>query len=511
MKRDLTHARGAAGAATRARDLRWFILYISGLALLLALVWSAGAHARAAPESFADLAEELLPSVVNIQVTQTVTAGRDQGRPPVIPQLPPGSPFEEFFKDFFDRQQREGGRRSRPVSAVGSGFIIDAEGLVVTNNHVVDDAEEINVIFHDGNKAEAEVVGTDPKTDLAVLRFKPAEGASLKAIRWGDSDLSRVGDWVVAIGNPLGLGGTVTAGIISARGRDIRAGPYDDFIQTDASINKGNSGGPLFNMDGEVIGINTAIYSQSGGSIGIGFSVPSNLARNVVAQLVEFGRTKRGWLGVQIQTVTEEIADGLGLDEAHGALVAKVNEEGPANKAGVEMGDVILKFDGKQIKEMRQLPRIVAETRVGADVDVQVWRKGEIKNLSVRLGELEKAETKVAALRQKGSEETGETELSALGMKLSALTPEMRERFKLGDDVKGVVVVDVDEESAAAEKGIRPGDVIVEVGQEEVENPSQVAAKVTEEQESKKRKTVLLLVQRAGDLMFVAVRLKGDS
>ena len=509
MKPELMYARGAAGAAKRSRYPQWFILHVSGFMLLMALIWTAGAAARGAPESFADLAEELLPSVVNIQVTQTVTARREGGSPPAIPQLPPGSPFEDFFKDFFDRQER-GGRRSRPVAAVGSGFIIDAKGLVVTNNHVIDGAESITVIFQDGSKAEAEVVGTDPKIDVAVLRFEVDPDKTLKAIRWGDSDIARVGDWVVAIGNPLGLGGTVTAGIISARGRDIRSGPYDDFIQTDASINKGNSGGPLFNLDGEVIGINTAIFSQSGGSIGIGFSVPSKLARNVVRQLIEFGRTKRGWLGVQIQTVTEEIADGLGLDGAKGALVARVNEDGPANAAGVRPGDVILKFDGKPIEEMRQLPRIVAETMVGADVKVQVWRRGEIKNLSVQLGELEQAEKKIAALPAE-EEAVPEQDISSLGMKLAAITPEARERFKIGDDVKGVVVIEVDADSAAAEKGIRPGDVIVEVGQEEVDSPNQVAKKVHEEQESNKRKTVLLLVQRAGDLMFVAVRLKEDS
>ncbi len=510
MKRELTYARGASVAATRSRYPRRFFLYLSGFTLLLALIWTVAAEARGAPESFADLAEELLPSVVNIQVTQSVKARREGRRAPTIPQLPPGSPFEDFFKDFFDRQEREG-RRSRPVAAVGSGFIVDAKGLVVTNNHVIDGAESITVIFQDGSKAEAEVVGTDPKTDVAVLRFKPDPKSSLKAIRWGNSDVSRVGDWVVAIGNPLGLGGTVTAGIISARGRDIRAGPYDDFIQTDASINKGNSGGPLFNLDGEVIGINTAIFSQSGGSIGIGFSVPANLARNVVNQLIEFGRTKRGWLGVQIQTVTDEIADGLGLDKAQGALVARVTEEGPAKQAGVRPGDVILRFDDKPIEEMRQLPRIVAETMVGADVKVQIWRKGEIKNLSVRLGELEQAEKQIAALSTEEEKTAPEVDITSLGMKLSAITPETRERFKLDDDVKGVVVLEVDEESAAAEKGIRPGDVIVEVGQEEVDSPGQVAEKVHQEQESNKRKTVLLLVQRAGDLMFVAVRLKEDS
>ncbi len=505
-------------SATRAvvgkRDSQWTAYYVAALVLLLGLFWTVAGHARGAPDSFADLAERLLPAVVNIQVTQSAKAaaqGEQRGRPPAIPQLPPGSPFEDFFKDFFDKQQREG-RRSRPVAAVGSGFVIDGKGLVVTNNHVVDGADEITVIAQNGDKLKAEVVGTDPETDLAVLRVKPQNGNPLRGVSWGDSDRSRVGDWVIAIGNPLGLGGTVTAGIISARGRDIRAGRYDDFIQTDAPINKGNSGGPLFNMKGEVIGINTAIFSQSGGSIGIGFAVPSNLASHVVDQLVKFGRTKRGWLGVNIQTVTEEIAEGLGLNKVDGALVARVIDEGPAAAAGIQAGDVILKFDGKPIGEMRQLPRIVAETAVGTSVDVEVWRKGKIKRLKVALGELEKAEQQLASLTPGDKGKTlPQEEVSSLGMKLSTMTPEIRDRYQIGEDIKGVVVTDVDDESVAAEKGIRAGDVIVEVGQQEVETPSQVADKVREEQKENKRKTVLLLVQRAGDLMFVAVRIKEDS
>ena len=514
MNRDSRNTRRTAKVTAVTRGTDWFVLYAAGLAFLLALLGAGSAQARGAPDSFADLAERLLPSVVNIQVTQTAKAGGQQGqqRPPVIPQLPPGSPFEDFFKDFFDRQQREG-RRSRPVAAVGSGFVIAAEGLVVTNNHVIDEADEITVITKDGTKLKAEVVGTDPETDVAVLRVDPAsEGIKLTPISWGDSDDSRVGDWVLAIGNPLGLGGTVTAGIISARGRDIRAGRYDDFIQTDAPINKGNSGGPLFNMDGEVIGINTAIFSQSGGSIGIGFSVPANLAIHVVEQLVEFGRTKRGWLGVNIQTVTEEIAEGLGLDDPSGALVARVIEEGPAQKAGIQAGDVILKFDEKKIGEMRELPRIVAETKVGANVEVEVWRKGEIKELTVALGELETAEEQLAALDPSERDRpVPQADVSSLGMTLSQMTPELRQQYNIQDDVKGVVVTEVDEESAAGEKGIRAGDVIVEVGQEEVDKPDEVAEKIEKEQESNKRKTVLLLVQRAGDLMFVAVRLTDDS
>jgi serine protease Do len=493
---------------------RWLPLFAAANVIVLAMIWSHTAAARGAPESFADLAEVLLPSVVNIQVTQTVTPSNsgNQGRPPFIPQLPPGSPFEEFFKEYFDRQQREG-QKSRPVAAVGSGFIIDASGLVVTNNHVVDEADAITVITHDGERLEAEVVGTDPETDLAVLRVKTKNGDKLTPVSWGNSDAARVGDWVIAIGNPLGLGGTVTAGIISARGRDIRAGRYDDFIQTDAPINKGNSGGPLFNMDGHVIGINTAIYSQSGGSIGIGFSVPSKLASHVVDQLMKFGRTKRGWLGVNIQTVTEDLAEGLGLKDASGALVARVFDDSPAAKAGVKQGDVITKFAGVKIGEMKQLPRIVAETVVDSTVKMEVWRKGETKSLSVTVGELEKAEQALAALNPNQPAETEtKSKLSALGMILKGMTPELRERFQIGENVKGVVVTEVEPDSPATDENIRPGDVIVEVGQEVVEAPKDVADKVAAERKAGKKKTVLFLVNRAGNLLFIAVALNaGDK
>jgi len=479
----------------------WTLVYVTALLVLVSAVLSLPVRARGAPDGFADLVEDLLPAVVNIQVTQKAQAS--SGQAPAMPQVPPGSPFEEFFKDFFERQQE--GRRARPVTSVGSGFIIDADGLVVTNNHVVDGADEITVILNDGTRLDAELVGADKKVDIAVVRIKPDH--KLPSVGWGDSDTGRVGDWVVAIGNPLGLGGTVTAGIISARGRDIRAGPYDDFIQTDAPINKGNSGGPLFNLDGKVIGINTAIFSQSGGSIGIGFSVPANLAKPVVDQLIEFGHTKRGWLGVRIQTVTDEIAEGLGLADATGALVAGVTEGGPAEAAKIEAGDVILSFDDKPVDEMRQLPRIVAETPVGKEVDVNVWRKGEKMTFKVTLGELEKAEEVASLTPGKAETPTKEREVTSLGLKLSAVTAELRERFQLGDDVNGVVVTEVETDSVADEKGIRAGDMIVEVSQEEVKTPSEVVDKVQQVEESN-RKSVLLLLRRAGDLLFVAVRLQ---
>ncbi|NQV80381.1 MAG: PDZ domain-containing protein, partial [Alphaproteobacteria bacterium] len=323
----------------------------------------------------------------------------------------------------------------------------------------------------------------------------------LPFVPWGDSEVSRVGDWVLAIGNPFGLGGSVTAGIISARGRNINAGPYDNFIQTDASINRGNSGGPMFNLDGQVIGINTAIFSPSGGSVGIGFAIPSNLAKRVVQQLIEFGETKRGWLGVQIQTVNDEIAESLGLDKPRGALVSKVNDGGPAAEGGVEAGDVILEFADRPVVEMRTLPRIVADTEIGDTVDVVVWRKGAEKKLRVKVGELE--EVQEAAVSA-DAPTPGRSEV--LGMTLSPLTGESRTEFQLGEDTKGVVVTGIDGDSTAAERGIRPGDVIVEVNQEQVASPQEVAEKIKAVQESG-RKSVLLLVERSGDLRFVAVRL----
>ena len=480
------------------------MLRLTAVVVLLAMLVAAGsAFARSAPESFAPLVKKLKPAVVNIQVTQQPGKG-NSGEGPQIPQVPPGSPFEEFFKDFFDKRRQQN-PHSRPLVSVGSGFVVDADGLIVTNNHVIDGADEIRVFFSDGESLDAELVGTDPKTDVAVLRVKPDEGMELTAVPWGNSDTAEEGDWVIAIGNPLGLGGTVTAGIVSARGRDIRSGPYDDFIQTDASINKGNSGGPLFNVAGEVIGINTAIFSQTGGSIGIGFSVPSNLARPVVDQLVQFGRTKRGWLGVRIQQVTPEIAEGLGLDEPKGALVSDVTGESPAGDAGITSGDVIIEFNGREIEEMRRLPRIVAETAVGKTVPVKVWRKGELKTFQVTLGEREKAEQVLAATDPEETTKPVEQTLNQLGLKLSPITDALREEFSIERE-DGAVVTDVAEGSSAAEKGLQPGDIIVEVNQEAVKTPSDVAEKVSK-LDGRNSKSVLLLVQRGDSRLFVAVKL----
>jgi serine protease Do len=471
--------------------------------LALVLLPLEAALAKPAPDSFADLAAKLLPAVVNISSTQTI---KNEKNRPEVPQLPPGSPFEDWFKDPQDRGKgKSDGTPPRRATSLGSGFIIDSNGLVVTNNHVIADADEITVTLQDDTAFKAEVVGRDTKVDLALLRIKPTK--PLPSVKFGDSDGTRVGDWVLAIGNPFGLGGSVTAGILSARAREINAGPYDDFLQTDASINRGNSGGPMFNMNGEVIGINTAIYSPTGGSIGIGFAIPANLARPVVEQLRDFGRVRRGWLGVNIQSVTDEIAESLGLDKPHGALIASVRDGGPAQTGGIQPGDVVLTFDGKDVSDMRHLPRIVAETPIDKAVKVTVWRKRKELTFDVKVGELKEEEQQAAVTpgKQDTPAEPPGT-VKTLGLSLANLTPELRERFSLGEDTTGVVVLDVANDSAASEKGMRPGDIIVEVAQEEVKNPAQITAKIDEAKKAG-RKSVLLLVDRQGDLRFVALKL----
>ncbi len=470
------------------------------LALVLVLAGTLPALAKAPPESFADLAAKLLPSVVNISTTQTVRS--DGGNRPEIPRFAPGSPFERFFREFFERQQQDPAPRQR-VTSLGSGFVIDATGVIVTNNHVIAEADKIAVVLSDKTRLDAEVIGRDAKTDLALLRIDPG-GKKLSALKLGDSDGTRVGDWVIAIGNPFGLGGTVTAGIVSARQRDINAGPYDDFIQTDASINRGNSGGPMFNLAGEVIGINTAIFSPTGGSVGIGFAIPSNLAGPIIDQLREYGRARRGYIGVRIQTVTDDIAQGLGLPDASGALVTSLAEGGPAARAKVEVGDVILAFDGKTISEMRSLPRIVAETEVGRQVAMVVWRKGEKRTLEVTLDEFPEDDRQVAA-RTPGATPRQAT-VETLGLDLATVTPEMRKRFNLADDATGVVVVEVKPGSPAAEKQIRPGDIIRKVGpeQSDVTEPSEIQAAV-ESARKAERKTLLVLVERESNQHFIAL------
>jgi serine protease Do len=492
---------------------------VAALAALLLMVPAGApqgirpAAARPAPDSFADLADKLLPSVVNISTTQTLKPEKEKQKEratPGRPQFPPGSPFEEFFKDFFNHDSPQSGRpeaKPRKATSLGSGFVIDQAGYIVTNNHVIADADEITVKLQDDTEIKAELVGRDTKTDVAVLKVKTTK--PLVAAKWGDSDKARVGDWVLAIGNPFGLGGSVTAGILSARQRDINSGPYDDFLQTDASINRGNSGGPMFNMDGEVIGINTAIYSPSGGSIGIGFAIPSNLAKNVTHELINEPDhiVHRGWLGVRIQAVTDEIAESLGLDKAKGALVASVNDNGPAQNGGVQPGDVILSFDGKAVSDMRHLPRLVAETPVDKTVPVTVWRKRKETPLQVKVGRLDETEQVAAKETPKKAapKDTAGT-ITTLGLTLSNISPELKEKFSLADDSKGVVVVDVVKDSPAAEKGLKAGDVIVEAAQEEIKSATQVAGKIDDAKKAG-RKSILLLVERQGDLRFIALRL----
>lgn len=485
-----------AKAEDQSQTAIWVARLLAVLAAMAIVLQATGAFARSAPESFSALAKKLLPTVVNISTTQTV-----EGRPGLdIPQLPPGSPFEDFFKDFFERNQPQ--NRSRKATSLGSGFIVDAKGFIVTNNHVIQDADEISVILHDDTRLKAELVGRDPKTDIAVLKVK--YDGDLPVADLGDSDNIDVGDWVIAIGNPFGLGGTVTAGIISARGRDINSGPYDDYLQTDASINRGNSGGPMFNMDGEVIGINTAIFSPTGGSVGIGFAVPTSTATPVIRQLIKNGEVRRGWLGVHIQSVTPEIAESLGLKEARGAMVASVVEDGPAANSDIKAGDVILEFGGVNVPEMRRLPRIVADVEPDTTVDVTVWRDGEEKSVKVTVGTLKETPTEVAATTPQDT--GGEHSVEGLGLSVAALDPSMRERFKLDDKATGVVVTEVDATGPAAEKGLQPGDRIIQVSQSDVTDPEDVARKV-DEAKAQGRKSVLLRVESAQGLRFVAIRI----
>lgn len=454
----------------------------------------------AGPVSVADLAEKLIDSVVNISTVQVVKPS-DTKSPNF--SLPPGSPFHDLFKEFLEKEKNN--PKPRKSRSLGSGFVIDSSGIIVTNNHVVAKASEIMVKFSDGTQVKAKIIGRDPKTDLALLKIKPPKG--LKAVPLGDSAKMRVGDWVMAIGNPFGLGGSVSMGIISARNRDINAGPYDDFLQTDAAINKGNSGGPLFNMKGEVVGINTAIISPNGGSIGIGFSVPSSTANPVIAQLRKYGETRRGWLGVRIQTVSSELAEGLGLKEAKGALVADIIPGSPAERAKFLPGDIILKFNGKDVDQMRDLPRIVAGTDIGDTVDVLVLRKGSEKTLKVKIGRLEDSEKKtVKKVEQKKPVEN--TVATSLGLSVSELGDVERKKYKIKAGVKGVVITKIDPASTSAGLGLRAGDVIVQVSQKPVVSTEQFVSRVKELKKAGKKVAVLFVTNGRGEYRFVAVRLK---
>jgi serine protease Do len=483
---------------------------LGAASVLASPVLSVPALARG-PDGIADVAEKVIDAVVNISTSQTVEAkggpgGEGRG---ATPQLPPGSPFEEFFDDFFKNRRggpgspRGGDMQPHKTNSLGSGFIIDAAGIVVTNNHVIADADEINVIMNDGTKIKAELVGVDKKTDLAVLKFKPVK--PLVAVKFGDSDKLRLGEWVVAIGNPFSLGGTVTAGIVSARNRDIASGPYDNYIQTDAAINRGNSGGPLFNLDGEVIGVNTLIISPTGGSIGIGFAVPSKTVAGVVDQLRQFGELRRGWLGVRIQQVTDEIAESLNIKPARGALIAGVEDKGPAKPAGIEPGDVVVKFDGKDIKEPKDLSRVVADTAVGKEVDVVIIRKGEEQTRKVTLGRLEDTDKPTPASVKTPEPAEKPVTQRALGLDLATLSKDLRSRYKIKDSVKGVIITNVDGTSDAAEKRLTAGEVIVEVAQEAVSNAADVKKRVDQLKKDGKKSVLLLVSNAEGELRFVAL------
>lgn len=467
-----------------------------------------------APASFADLVDKLTPSVVNISSTQTLEGVENPFEGLFNDKFPGGSPFSELpemLEKFYGQKNQEQNGQSAPAPAqrkatsLGSGFIIDAEGYIVTNYHVIEKAEEIVINFSDGTTAKAKVIGKDAKTDLALVKVETKK--KLPALEWGDSDKARVGDWVIAIGNPFGLGGSVSAGIISARARDINAGPFDDFIQTDAAINRGNSGGPLFDMNGKVIGVNAAIFSPSGGNVGIGFAIPSSMSWPVIKQLKEEGRTHRGWLGVKIQTVTPEIAESLGLKDEHGALVLDITKDSPAAKAGVVAGDIIITFDGHEVQTMRKLPRIVADTKPGKKVPMEVLRKGEKKTLLVTINELKEEEdtkTKEATNTEGKKEEAIAGTKKIFGLELAALDAALKKKFNVDNAVSGVVIVSVDKNSDAAQKGLQRGDVITAINQENVADLGKAVAAL-EKAKSLQRKSVLLLVSRSGDSRFVAL------
>jgi serine protease Do len=487
-----TSARHGGGAAGLGAVFRLLVLGSAVAALT-----SAGAATERGPTSVAPIAEELIEAVVNVSTSQAIKG--PQGLP--LPSVPKGSPYHEYFDDFFDHK---GGPspQDRMVSSLGSGFIVDGkDGIIVTNNHVIDGAEEIQINLHDGTKLKAELIGKDTKTDIALLKVNSTK--ELKAVKFGSSAAMRVGDWVMAIGNPFGLGGSVTLGIISAKARNINSGPYDDYLQTDASINKGNSGGPLFNMDGQVIGVNTAIISPTGGSIGIGFAVPADVVAPVVDQLRQFKEVRRGWLGVKIQTVSGEIASSVGIPENTGALVAAVTPDGPAAKGGVQSGDIIVKFDKEAVDSMRALPRLVARAPIDQKVDVEILRKGQRMTLQVTVGRLSEDDDIKAEVGDNGPSSKG-ADTVVLGLKLSALTDELRSKYGIPQDVKGAIVNDVDPKSPVA-KSIKPGDVIVQVANEPVAGPQDVAKRIDTVKKASRKDAMLEVEDGKGSHRFVTV------
>ncbi|MDB5366428.1 MAG: serine protease [Rhodospirillales bacterium] len=516
-----------------ASSVRRGLMAVAALAFLATATVTVPATAQRAPDSFADLAEKLSPAVVNISTTSTPkpqagvpggVPGGDEGQPTPrrrAPQqqpgqrgeqqqspFPPGSPFDEFFRDFFERGPNPTPRR---VASLGSGFIIDAaKGYVITNNHVIDGADEIKVTLHNNKTLTAKLVGKDERADVAVLQV-PAD-KELVQLTWGNSDTMRVGDWVVAVGNPFGLGGSVTAGIVSARARGLPGAAYDDFLQTDASINKGNSGGPLVNLKGEVIGINTAIYSPTGGSVGIGFAQSTNVVKPVVEQIIQYGKAKRGWLGVRVQSIQDDMTESLGLKQTRGALVASVQANSPAAAAGIQPRDVITEFDGKDVTDNARLPRLVATAQIDKTVAVKILRDGKEKTLQVKVAEMP-ADVDVADANERDGKPvpTKNAEpIEQLGLSVASLTPELRRQYQLGDQTSGVVITSVKPGSAAEEKGMRAGDVVMEVDQGSVASPKDVQARIESARQAGK-KSVLMLRERQGDQGFIAVPLTAKA
>ncbi len=451
---------------------------------------------------FADLIEQVSPAVVHVSISGTV---KSRQRIPEF-NFPPGSPFEDFFEQFRNRQQPNQNESKKRPLGIGSGFIISEDGYVVTNHHVIAKADEIIITLTTGDEYEAELKGSDNKTDLALLKLKNAK--DLPFVKFGDDDASRVGDWVVAIGNPFGLGGSASTGIISARGRDIRSGPYDDYIQVDAAINRGNSGGPLFNLQGEVIGINTAIYSPNGGSVGIGFSIPSNLAKNVISQLKESGEVERAWIGVQIQPLDDELAESFGRENDKGALVASVVSGKPADKAGIQAGDIILSFDGQEIEEMRDLPRVVAQSDVGKKSKVVVWRNGAKKTLTIVTDRFPDDDS-IAGLSSGGSSESDDEAVkeNAFGASLASLNSDLRSRFNISEDVDGVLIVDVAVDGLAAKNNLRKGDVLTSVNNKKVSSPKDVIDQL-ENAQDKGKQNIPVLLQRNNNSQFIPFNLE---
>jgi serine protease Do len=477
------------------------------LALIMSLLLAPALSRADAPEAtpfsevFAQLAARLVGVVVNVSTTQVNSSANSKGGPES--QLPaPGAPLDEFFRDFLGEKGAPGGPNLPPprVASLGSGFIIDPSGIIVTNNHVIANAEQITVTLSDDTTLQAEVIGRDAVTDLALLKVEPK--APLPAASWGDSAKARVGDWVLAIGNPFGLGGTVTSGIISATARDIHSGPYDDFLQTDASINRGNSGGPMFNLAGEVIGINTAIFSPSGGSIGIGFAIPSAFARPIIDQLKATGKVERGWIGARIQPVTDDLAEAVGLDKGRGAMIAGVDPASPAAQAKLQPGDVILAFDGKPIDRSRQLPRLVADTAPDTFVKLSVWRDGKDQELELKVTALNPS--RPAPPPPEPEKPKPPPSLDAFGLKLTKLTAELRKQFSLPETAKGVVITEVPQNSPGAAQGLRAGDLVVAVGHEAVTSLEEVQQKVAGAKKNG-HKNALVRVEREGNTRFIAL------